>query len=41
MSVKAKEIKSGFSANLVDVYQRLDEFVISPEQIVSKQRQEE
>lgn len=41
MSVKAKEIKNSFSGNLVDIYQRLDEYVISPENILNKQKDEE
>lgn len=41
MSIKSKEIKSTFSGVLSDVYQRLDEYVVTPEYIVSKQREEE
>lgn len=41
MSMKTKEIKSTFSGVLADVYKRLDEYVVSPEYIINKQREEE
>lgn len=41
MGIKHKDIKSTFSECLSQVYQRLKDFVVSPEAIVQRDRQEE
>lgn len=38
MGVKAKELKSTFAGTLAEVYQKLDDYVMSPEMIIQKQR---
>ncbi len=40
MGLKHRDIKATFSESLAEVYQRLKDYVITPEAIVEKQKQE-
>lgn len=41
MSLKNKEIKSAFSTVLAEVYQQLDKYIVTPEWIVQRQKEDE
>lgn len=41
MGLKHKDIKAAFSSSLGDVYQRLTDYVITPDTIIEKEKQEE
>lgn len=40
MGMKHKDIKSVFSSSLAEVYSRLADYVITPDSIIEKEKQE-